>query len=100
LPHTIAVTRLDGIWRVERESGVLPPYGVSKRIFGTGGWTLVAGVPVAHFRVQRPDEDRAVLDYLALPVRDELEALDDGWAGRGLVFGREICRFRLVRAPA
>ena len=94
------MARLDGIWRVERESGVLPPFGVSKRIFGDGGWTLVADLPVAHFRVRRPSEERAVLDYLALPVRDELEAQGDGWAGRGVLLGREICRFRLIREPA
>jgi hypothetical protein len=93
------VTKLDGVWRVERESGLLPSAGVSKRIFGDGGWTLVAEVPVAHFRVRREGRTRAVLDYIALPVRDELEARGDGWAGRGLVLGREVCRFRLVREP-
>ncbi len=81
-----------------REGGALPPFGVSKRIFGAAGWTLVAGAPAAHFRVQRPDADRAVLDYVGLPVRDELFARDaTTWEGRGLLLGREISRFRLER---
>jgi hypothetical protein len=92
------MSRLDGVWRVEREAGALPPFGLSKRIFGPSGWTLVAGVPAAHFTVHRPDERRATLDYLGWPVRDELTPREDGsWAGRGLFLGREFCRFRLVR---
>jgi hypothetical protein len=90
--------RLDGVWRVVRESGALPPFGVSKRIFGSAGWTLLAGAPAAHFRVRRPDSDRAILDYVGLPVRDELVARDaTSWEGRGLLLGREFCRFRLER---
>ncbi len=91
--------RLDGVWKVVRESGILPPFGVSQRIFGEAGWTLVAGAPAAHFRVRRPASDRAVLDYVGLPVRDELVARDaTTWDGRGLLLGREFCRFRLERA--
>lgn len=90
--------RIDGVWRVVRESGVLPPFGVSKRIFGSAGWTLVGGAPAARFRVLRPSSDRAVLDYVGLPVRDELVARDAvSWEGRGLLLGREFCRFRLER---
>jgi hypothetical protein len=84
---------LDGSWRIEREAGVLPPFGLSKRISGERGWTLVAGVPAAYFHVRGH-----TLDYLGWPVRDQLEARADGsWGGRGLIFGREFCRFRLVR---
>jgi hypothetical protein len=40
------------------------------------------------------------LDYALWPVRDELVEVDRGeWLGRGLIFGREFCRFRLVRDP-
>lgn len=89
---------LDGVWRIEREAGALPPFGLSKRIFGPSGWTLVAGLPAAHFTVRRGDSGRATLDYVGWPVRDELTERDDGtWHGRGLLFGREFCRFRLVR---
>jgi hypothetical protein len=38
------------------------------------------------------------LNYAVWPVRDELVEGEDGeWLGRGLIFGREFCRFRLVR---
>lgn len=92
------MSRLDGVWRVEREAGALPPFGLSKRIFGPSGWTLVGGVPAAYFRVRRTAGERATLEYAAWPVRDELTPRQDGsWAGRGLFLGREFCRFRLVR---
>ena len=93
------MARLDGVWRVEREGGVLPPVGVSKRIFGPSGWTLLGGVPAAPFDVT-VERDRAVLDYLGIPLRDELTPTEDGWEGRGLLRGREFCRFRLVREEA
>ena len=84
---------LDGVWRVEREAGVLPPFALSKRIFGDSGWTLVAGVPAAFFRV-----NGTTLEYVGWPLRDVLTPRDDGtWSGRGLLFGREFCRFRMVR---
>ena len=87
------MTSLEGTWRVERVSGLLPPLGLSKRIAGGRGWTLAAGLPVAAFRLEGTD-----LVYRLWPIRDELEpAGDTSWNGRGLVFGREFCRFRLVR---
>jgi hypothetical protein len=87
------VDELDGVWRVEREAGVLPPVGLSKKISGREGWTRALGVPVAPFRVVG-----RTLVYRGWPVRDELEPRVDGsWGGRGLVLGREFCRFRLVR---
>ena len=89
---------LDGVWRVERVAGVLPPFGLSKRVFGGSGWTLVGGLPAAHFKVRKEEAGQAVLDYLGWPVRDEVLPLEDGsWEGRGLLLGREFCRFRLVR---
>jgi hypothetical protein len=90
--QTIPVTSLDGQWRVERIDGLLPPSGVTKRIVAGSGWTLVGGVPVAFFRVAGK-----TLVYRGWPVRDELEAGSDGsWLGRGLLGGREFCRFRMV----
>ena len=92
---------LDGSWRIERESGVLPPFGLSKRIFGGSGWTLLGGLPAGHFSVRKDDSGRTVLDYVGWPVKDELTPREDGsWAGRGLLLGREFCRFRLVREEA
>ena len=87
---------LEARWRVERVSGVLPPFGVRKRIAGGRGWTLLGPLPLAAFDVRG-----STLVYRTLPVRDELEPCDDGtWLGRGLVRGREFCRFRLVpQAP-
>jgi hypothetical protein len=87
------VGELDGVWRVEREAGVLPPFGLSKKISGAEGWTRALGVPVAPFRVVG-----RTLVYRGWPLRDELAPRADGsWSGRGLVLGREFCRFRMFR---
>ena len=84
----------DGCWRVHRLSGVLPPFGVRKRIQQGRGWTLVGPIPVASFHVRG-----TTLVCRGLPIRDELEWQADGtWLGRGLLRGREFCRFRLVEA--
>jgi hypothetical protein len=86
------VTRdLSGSWRVERVSGILPP-GLRKRIGPTTGSTRLGPIPLAFFRVRG-----STLDYLLWPVRDELAPGGGEWSGRGLLFGREFCRFRLVR---
>ena len=52
-----------------------------------------------------PSSREAIAVDTAIPslawIRDELEARDDGgWDGRGLLLGREIGRFRLVRDGA
>jgi hypothetical protein len=81
-----------GRWRVERVGGFLPP-GLRKRIGRGGGSTRLGPLPLALFRVRG-----RTLDYRLLPIRDELTPAGDGsWLGRGLLFGREFCRFRLVR---
>lgn len=83
---------LVGRWRVERVSGVLPPF-LRKSIGSERGWTALGRFPVAPFRVRG-----WTLDYAVWPVRDELAPGEgDDWIGRGLLFGREFCRFRLVR---
>jgi hypothetical protein len=90
--QTNAMGTLDGRWRVEREAGFLPPFGLRKRIENGSGWTLAGGIPLARFRV-----DGTTLVYTGWPVRDELAPRPDGtWGGRGLLRGREFCRFRLV----
>ena len=84
---------LAGAWRVERLSGLLPPRVLRKRIGDGSGWTLLGPLPLAYFRRRG-----TTLDYVAWPVRDELTQRGDGeWVGRGLLLGREFCRFRLVR---
>jgi ferritin-like metal-binding protein YciE len=85
---------LDGVWDVERVSGALPPLlGVRKRIRGTRGQTLFGPVPV-QFEVAGSE-----LRYRAplFGVVDVLEPGDDAVAGRTLLFGREIGRFRMTR---
>jgi hypothetical protein len=85
---------LIGEWRVERVSGFLPPFGLRKHIGPRSGSTRVGPFPIGFFRVRG-----LILDYAWWPLRDELSRREDGeWVGRGLVFGREFCRFRLVRA--
>ena len=84
---------LVGHWRVERISGLLPPFGLRKRIGRDGGWTGLGPIPLGQFRVRG-----RTLDYALWPVKDELmEREGEDWVGRGLIFGREFCRFRLVR---
>jgi hypothetical protein len=86
---------LAGRWRVERVGGLLPP-GLRKQIGRDGGSTRLGPFPLALFRVRG-----STLDYRMLPVRDELAPAEAGtWLGRGLLFGREFCRFRLVRDEA
>jgi hypothetical protein len=83
---------VSGRWRVQRVGGLLPP-GLRKRIGRSGGSTRLGPLPLAVFRVRG-----TTLEYRILPVRDELTPAGDGtWLGRGLLFGREFCRFRLVR---
>lgn len=85
---------LDGHWTVERESGLLPPLGLSKRIRGRSGTTRVLGVPVARFTVRG-----TTLDYAPLPVRDELVPTSDGaWHGTAYALGARFGTFRLRRA--
>ena len=84
-------SELSGEWHVERVSGVLPP-GLRKHIGVGTGSTRLGRLPLAFFRVRG-----RTLDYVGWPVRDELQPTEGGWLGRGLLLGREFCRFRLVR---
>jgi hypothetical protein len=83
---------LRGSWRVIRRSGLIPPFGVTKRIGTRSGCTRLFGLPVACFDVRGSD-----LRYRCLPVVDRLSARRDGtWEGTGVVLGVPFCRFRLV----
>ena len=84
---------LEGDWLVQRVSGLLPPRGLRKTIRKGSGSTRLGRFPVAPFRVCG-----TTLVYRLIPVKDELAPLGDGaWVGRGLLLGRQFCRFRLVR---
>ncbi len=89
---------LDGLWRVERVSGLLPPlYGVCKRIEGDHGETRIGPLPGVPFRVVG-----LTLKYHAAlgGFVDLLEREGDGYNGRATFRGREYGRFRLRREPA
>jgi len=85
---------LDGVWRVERASGALPPMvGVRKRIRGGRGETFAGPLRMAfdvrghEFHYRRP--------FVGLV--DVVEPDAEGWSGRATLFGREFGRFRLRR---
>jgi hypothetical protein len=91
------VTELDGIWRVRRLGGLLPPLvGVRKRIRGASGETALGLLPGVPF-----DVVDLSLRYRA-PFQgfvDELEPCPDGFLGRATFRGRVFGRFRLERIP-
>jgi hypothetical protein len=86
-------SELAGRWRVERTSGLLPPFGLRKRIGTDGGWTALGPLPLAPFRVHG-----RTLNYAVWPVRDELV---EGRTGNGSAAGSSSAgssaAFRLVR---
>jgi ferritin-like metal-binding protein YciE len=89
------VAVLDGVWGVERTGGILPPlYGVSKRIHGTRGETLVVG------RVGIPFQVRGLELHYTGPLYGLVDALelDAGeYRGRTRYRGLEIGRFVMRR---
>ena len=89
---------LDGLWKVERVSGFLPPLvGVRKRIRGAEGETTLAGVRARFDVVGCELRYRGVLMGLV----DVVEPAADGtWDGRALFRGHEYARFRLKPATA
>lgn len=86
---------LDGLWRVDRVGGVLPPlYRCRKRIEGDRGTTEFGSLPGLPFEVRGLE-----LHYRGLftPFVDKLEPRDGEYVGRATVFGRELGRFRMTR---
>ena len=83
---------LIGVFRVRRVSGLLPPFGVTKRIHGSKGVTYLFGLPIGAFRVI----GRRFV-YRWWPIVDEIDGEDGrGWLGRGRLFGLlTFCHFRL-----
>ena len=83
---------LDGVWRVERAGGLLPPLvGVRKRI-ACGRGTTTLGPVRASFRVEGA-ELRYELPFAGFV--DVVEPDAAGFSGRALFRGREYGRFRL-----
>ena len=86
---------LDGVWKVERTAGLLPPMlGVRKEIRGDRGETKLGSLLGAPF-----DVTGLQLRYRG-PLSgfvDVLERAGDGYRGVATFRGRELGRFRLVR---
>lgn len=91
-----SIDDLDGVWRVTRVSGLLPPLvGVRKRIAGAGGRTEIGPLPGVPFdvvglslRYRRPFG--AFVDELTPVTRDT-------YLGRATVAGRPFGTFRMTR---
>jgi ferritin-like metal-binding protein YciE len=89
------VGELDGVWAVERVSGVLPPlHGCVKRIHGSRGTTEFRNLPGMPFEVRGLE-----LHYrgpFALFV-DKLERRNGAYRGHATLLGRAFGRFELRR---
>ncbi len=92
----VEAPRLEGLWEVERVSGLLPPLlGVRKRIGGGRGETAVGRLPGVPFDVV--GNELRYRGPLAGFV-DVLEPEGDRFNGRALFRGTEYARFRLLPA--
>jgi len=100
IPHG-ASADLEGAWRVERTSGLLPPMaGVWKRIEGARGETRAGPLAGWPFGIERRPEGFALV-YLPpfSAFVDEVRPGPEGsWAGSSTVGGRELGRFSMRRA--
>ena len=87
---------LDGVWRVERTDGLLPPLvGVRKRISGDRGKMTIGPLPGVPFRL-----DGLTLRYEP-PLGglvDLLEPSPDGYRGTATFHGRVYGHFVMRRA--
>ena len=100
----LAMSELDGSWKVERVSGALPPlYGVEKRIEGEHGQTRFGPLPfrfdVEGLRLRYRFPLSGLVDELT-PEHDRAAGADahvTRYDGRTLVLGHEIGRFRITR---
>ena len=86
---------LDGVWKVERAGGALPPlYRCVKRINGAHGTTQFSRMPGMPFEVRGLE-----LHYrppFSLLV-DKLEPRDGGYLGRSTVAGQKVGQFTMRR---
>jgi ferritin-like metal-binding protein YciE len=92
------VSELEGVWSVQRVSGMLPPMmGVRKRIRGDRGETVVGGLPGIPFTVEGLTlRYKAPLDGFV----DHLEPDGEAFSGRATFRGREYGRFTMRRIAA
>jgi ferritin-like metal-binding protein YciE len=89
------VGELDGVWRVERLGGALPPlHGCVKRIAGGRGTTEFRRAPGMPFDVRGLE-----LHYRGpfAPLVDKLERHNGEYFGRATLLGREFGQFRMRR---
>jgi ferritin-like metal-binding protein YciE len=86
---------LDGVWKVERVGGALPPlYGCRKRINGRSGTTEFSHAPGMPFEVRGLElHYRTPFNVLV----DRLEPQNGGYLGHATIAGREIGQFRMRR---
>jgi ferritin-like metal-binding protein YciE len=86
---------LDGVWRVERIGGALPPLqGCIKRIHGNRGTTEFTYVPAMPFEVRGLElHYRPPLN----PFVDRLEPSEGGYFGHATIAGMEFAQFRMRR---
>jgi len=89
------MSELDGVWRVDRVGGALPPLiGCRKRIHGNQGTTEFSRVPGMAFEVRGLElHYRAPFNALV----DKLERQDGGYFGRATIAGREFGQFSMRR---
>jgi len=89
------MSNLDGVWRVERVGGALPPLpGCVKRIHGTRGTTEFGRAPGIAFEVRGLElHYRPPFNVLV----DQLEPADGGYFGRATIGGKEYGQFRMRR---
>ena len=89
---------LDGVWKVERTGGALPPLpGVSKRIHGRSGRTIFPGLPPMAFEV------RGLSLHYKPPFNGLVDVLEpdggDSFRGRATIGGRTFGHFAMRRQP-
>jgi ferritin-like metal-binding protein YciE len=97
---TEARWNLEGLWRVERTGGLLPPMvGVRKRIENARGETLLGPLAGWPFGVERRRGGFALVYRQPFSAFvDEVRPAPGGyWVGRSLVGGREFGRFEMRR---
>lgn len=96
----ILVSELEGRWRIERLSGLLPPMpGVSKEIRGDRGETRFGPFPGMPFRVEEREDCLAFVYRPPFSVLvDEVRKEPEGsWLGKATLGGHIFGRFRMTR---
>jgi hypothetical protein len=93
------IENLEGDWKVERLSGVVPMPGVWKRIRGPRGSTRIGRSPGVPFRLEQREGYVALIYCWPLHTMvDELRyEAPHSWLGRATAAGIEYGRFRMAR---